>query len=398
MNNSNKQENRRLKIGLFIDTFFPMADGVIMVVDNYAKRLCKMADVTVFTISPRKKFDDSTLPYKVVRCPKMRLYGLDYDLPLPKLSRKFKKAIDDANLDIIHIHSPFSIGKMGAMYAKKHNIPLVATMHSQYKKDFLRETHNCKFLTNILMKNIMSVFNMCDECWAVNKKVAELYVKDYHSLNFPCVRLNATEFKYLENADLSTLKQKYNIQPEDKVFFFLGRITFLKNIKFIVDSLEILKNRNFKFKMIFVGIGPDLEKMQKTVKEKGLENQIFFAGKITDLEEREKHYQLADLFLFPSLYDCNSIVQIEASSQKTPTLFLNDAITAGTITPEVNGYVANNSPEEYANKIVEIFKDEKHYKEVCENAYKDLCLSWDDCMNRVLDDYKRLINEKKNEK
>ena len=46
---------RRLKIGLFIDTFFPMVDGVVMVVDNYARRLKKYADVTVFAPSvPRK--------------------------------------------------------------------------------------------------------------------------------------------------------------------------------------------------------------------------------------------------------------------------------------------------------------------------------------------------------
>ena len=28
---------KKLKIGIFIDTFFPMVDGVVMVVDNYAK-------------------------------------------------------------------------------------------------------------------------------------------------------------------------------------------------------------------------------------------------------------------------------------------------------------------------------------------------------------------------
>ena len=38
----------RIKIGLFVDAFFPMIDGVAMVVDNYAKRLVKYADVFVF--------------------------------------------------------------------------------------------------------------------------------------------------------------------------------------------------------------------------------------------------------------------------------------------------------------------------------------------------------------
>ena len=30
------------KVGLFIDTWYPMVDGVIKVVDNYARRLVKV--------------------------------------------------------------------------------------------------------------------------------------------------------------------------------------------------------------------------------------------------------------------------------------------------------------------------------------------------------------------
>ena len=58
---------KKITIGFFIDTFFPMVDGVIMVVDNYARRLTKYANVIVF--APKiagKKFDYKTLPYKVV--------------------------------------------------------------------------------------------------------------------------------------------------------------------------------------------------------------------------------------------------------------------------------------------------------------------------------------------
>ena len=36
------------KVGLFIDTWYPMVDGVIKVVDNYARRLTKYCDVVVF--------------------------------------------------------------------------------------------------------------------------------------------------------------------------------------------------------------------------------------------------------------------------------------------------------------------------------------------------------------
>ena len=43
-----QDNNKKITIGLFGDSFFPMADGVIMVMDNYARRLCKYANVIVF--------------------------------------------------------------------------------------------------------------------------------------------------------------------------------------------------------------------------------------------------------------------------------------------------------------------------------------------------------------
>ena len=57
----------KITIGLFIDTFFPMIDGVAMVVDNYAKRLSKYANVVVFAPEyPGVEFDDSSIEFKTI--------------------------------------------------------------------------------------------------------------------------------------------------------------------------------------------------------------------------------------------------------------------------------------------------------------------------------------------
>ena len=58
---------KKLKIGLVIDCFFPMVDGVVIVVDNYAKQLSEYADVTVFTAG-NKISKTIEHPYKVVYC------------------------------------------------------------------------------------------------------------------------------------------------------------------------------------------------------------------------------------------------------------------------------------------------------------------------------------------
>ena len=65
----------KITIGIFNDAFFPMTDGVTMVVDNYARRLIKYANVIVFAPSYMgSDFDDFVLPYKVVRCYSLKTY------------------------------------------------------------------------------------------------------------------------------------------------------------------------------------------------------------------------------------------------------------------------------------------------------------------------------------
>lgn len=192
-----KYINKRITIGLFIDTFFPMIDGVTMVVDNYAKRLTKYANVIVF--APKYKeneFDDSKLTYKVVRCKSIKMPIIDYSLPVPRLDTKFMRELNNTKLDIVHIHSPFSIGKMGIEYAKKNNIPVIATMHSQYKKDFLRAVKYEPF-ANLLTKIIIKQYNKCDECWAVNSEVAKIYYEEYKYKKLPRVMENATDMEHL---------------------------------------------------------------------------------------------------------------------------------------------------------------------------------------------------------
>ena len=83
---------KKITVGLFNDSFFPLTDGVIMVVDNYARRLSNFCNVIVFVPNYLfSKFDDTTLPYKVVRCYSVDVPFLDYSLPIPKLDYKFKQ-------------------------------------------------------------------------------------------------------------------------------------------------------------------------------------------------------------------------------------------------------------------------------------------------------------------
>lgn len=397
LNNKQISETNKITIGLFIDTFFPMIDGVTMVVDNYAKRLTKYANVIVFAPEyPKAQYDDSKFLYKVVRCKSVKMPIIDYSLPMPKIDKKFMHELNNTKLDIVHIHSPFTIGKIGVEYAKKNNVPAIATMHSQYKKDFLRAV---KFepLANLLTKVIIRQYNKCDECWAVNSEIAKIYYEEYKYKKLPNVMGNATDMKLVENMEQAKklINEKYNISPDEEVFLFVGRINNLKNVFLIANSLKILKEKyNPKFKMLFVGSGQDEDELKSIIDKNNMNQDIIMCGKISDRELLANIYARADLFLFPSLYDASSIVQIEAASQKTPTLFVEGAATTATITENVNGFISQNNEEDFAEKINEIINNKALYDSVCENVYKDIYINWDSQVSKVFDSYMEIISER----
>lgn len=99
------------------------------------------------------------------------------------------------------------------------------------------------------------------------------------------------------------------------------------------------------------------------------------------------------MFLFPSMYDASSIVQIEAASQHLPVLFLKGSATSYNIKDRVNGYLSEYSPIEYASKIVDIMNDKVVYDKVCERVYTDLYRTWDDIVKELYNDYKSYVKE-----
>ena len=395
------QNNKKLTIGIFNDSFYPMIDGVVSVVNNYAKRLSKYANVIVFVPSYfNKEFDDSIFSYKVVRCYSIKVPFLDYSLPIPKLDRKFKKLLNKYKLDIVHIHSPFTLGIAGLKYAKKLNIPCIGTMHTQFKRDFQRAVKS-KYISTKLNNKLIKVFNKCDECWAVNKGVAKLYFEDYKYKTMPRIMNNATEMEPIDAKDKKLadkyINKKHHIKSKEKVFLFVGRINKLKNILFIVDALKAVKYKNPKltFKMFYVGSGQDEQKLKNYIKEKKMGKEIIMCGRISDRDELKAYYSRADLFLFPSAYDASSIVQIEAASQSTPSLLLKDTVTASTVTDNVNGFLSEPTIGAYSDKIIEILNDESLYNKVSKNAYIDLYKNWDDVIDNVYKLYTKMAIKNK---
>lgn len=386
--------NKRLKIGMFLDTFYPHTDGVVLVVDNLARCLCKNNDVTVI-VPETEEIDDSKYPYKIIRIKSHHFLNTEYKFSFnqPKFSKVYKTILKE-KFDIVHIHSPFMIGRIGLKIAHDLKVPAIATMHTLFDYEVRKYLKN-EFIVKKVVNNLIDVYNKCDKCIAVNHRTALTY-KKYGYKYEPYIIYNGTDIKETTNKDKARKKINtlYNLKDSDKVLLFVGRINEVKNIFFILDSLKLLKENDVKFKMIYVGFGPDEERLKDKIKEYNMQDDVILTGKISDRELLSNIYSRADLFLFPSTFDTCSLVQIEAAINETAGLFIDGSVTAETISDNVNGFLVEENRNKFKDKIKEILKEDSKLKKVSKNAKKMLSRNFDDVTKETYELYIKEINEK----
>lgn len=386
-----KENNKdNLKVGLFIDSYFPTIDGVIVVVDNYAKQLASKGN-NVFVAAPGKQADNNGLDYQVLRSFQIKSDKKTYGWPLPNLDRKYKKNLKNEKVDIIHLHSPFGIGKSGLKYAKKMGVPVVATMHSQFKQDFMKTTKS-KLLTKALLAKIMRVYNSCDEVFVMNEKLKEL-LYDYGFKGVARLMPNATDMDYPKEPKklLKFANEKYELDPSQPVFLFVGRLIENKGIFFILESIKHLVNKGLQPKMIYVGDGPEMEKLKAKIKELDLQENVILTGKIMDREHLQSLYLRATLFLFPSVYDTDGLVRKEAGANKTPSLLAKGTLAGNLIKDNDTGFLAEHEPIKYADRIIEILNNKELLDTVSENVYTKDHINWEKAVGNAEKAYREII-------
>ena len=379
-----------MKIGLFMDDYFPSMNGVIYVMDNYAKRLGKVAEVVVVVPYVDKEYKDD-FPYRVIRVKSKRMGKVGYSFSTPWSDKGMYQRLLDEKFDIIHIHSPFIMGRLGLWVGEKANVPVVGTIHTRFSYEFKR-IFKGKAFNRFMMNFVINTYNRCDELFTVNEAIKRLYIEEGIKRRIRIVP-NATEMVPVRAKVKARnyINETYKIDEDARVLLFVGRINIVKNILFLVESLKEVRKSGIKFVMLFVGTPDDIGKLRSKIRECELEDYVQIIGKITDRDILSYFYVRADLFLFPSTFDTSSLVQVEAASQKTPTMFIEDSPTASAVTNGVNGFITKANPKAYGRKIVEVLNDEALYKKVSENAYRDLYKTWDDAVEILEGYYEEIV-------
>ena len=71
----------KIRSAQFLDTYYPLVDGVVTTVHNYAELMNQSGYSCVVTPRPLLRYDDSDLSYEVFRTSSLKLHVAEYALP-----------------------------------------------------------------------------------------------------------------------------------------------------------------------------------------------------------------------------------------------------------------------------------------------------------------------------
>lgn len=383
-------------IGEFGESFIPVYDGVARVMKSYAETLAKRGN-EVYVITPM--YDTGyrgNLPYEIVDFLAIKpSRKIPYKIGLKSFDQHFVSRMSHINLDICHVHGPASASHIGMKYAKKKNIPIVGSFHTKFYDDILEITKS-KSLAKTGSRMIADFFSQCDEVWAVSEGTGET-LKEYGYKGDIIVMPNGTNKRELNMAKVPIVRAKYGIKEDKPVLLFVGRIHWYKNLERIIEACGLLKQRGFDFQLVFAGEGPAMEGVKELAKKCNIAENLTMTSYIADVETLDCLYYMADLFIFPSIFDNAPMVLREAAAQKTPALAIEGSCTAEVIQDGVNGILCKDTNESVCERILSFFALPIEKRNAMkESAYETIPIAWDGpLMDTILERYQNLIDKYK---
>jgi len=383
------------KVGLFSDSFPPIIDGVSNVVENYAHQLHKKHGNVVVAAPYYKDARDDLYPFDVVRYQSIQLRdrlayraGNPYDL-------KSLKRLEKQNMDLIHVHSPFSASILAKMLLiGKKKIPIIFTYHTKFNIEF-EERIDVPVFRKIATDFVIANIKSSDEVWVVSKGAGESLKEIGYDGAYRVIE-NGTDFPSGRAAPdaVASLRRQYGVAEEEVVFLFVGRMMWYKNCRLTLDALRLLKEQDLSFRMFMVGDGFEKPEIEAYAAEIGLADRIIFTGTIQDREILRVYYSMADLFLFPSTFDTSGLVVKEAAACGCPSLLLEGSCAAETVEDSFSGFIAKEETATCcADRIFCAVSNRDRLKKAGENAGQHVYLSWADAIDCACRRYEEILCE-----
>lgn len=291
-------------------------------------------------------FCDKTIEIAFERSP--------YSIKNIKAYKQLKQLIKEGDYDIIHCHTPMAsiITRLASSEARKKGTKILYTAHGFH---FYKGASLINWILYFPMEKLFSKF--ADVIITINQEDFNA-IKDYnfkcsHSFKVPGVGVNTERLLVPSKEIKESIRNEYGYQLNEYILIYIAELIERKNHKFIIDSISILENDIPNIKVIFVGDGKLLNKLQKYAIEKKVDSKIDFLGYRKDVG---KLIALSDVGISTSLQEGLGLNVAEYMFGGLPVIVSEDRGHFEMVIHGRNGYLY---PQNDIQKFLQYIKELK---------------------------------------
>lgn len=298
--------------------------------------------------------------------------------------------------DVIHAHD-WLVAFAAASLKRLQRTPLVATIHATERG------RGRGYLGSEIAHAINGTeWWLTYEAWRVI--TASQYmaneVKDYFQVPPDKIDIvpngvDTSPFDALDDVDLTEFRSRW-ARPDERLVFSVGRLQQEKGAHVIVEAAPRVLAQMPQTRFVIAGTGSMGDYLRRRVWELGVADRVNIAGFVTD-DDRNRLLKVADVAVFPSLYEPFGIVALEAMAAKCPVVVSDVGGLGEVVEHQVTGItIYPDNVASLAWGVLQTLGDQQAAQQRAENAYRiaKAEYSWDHIARHTVDTYERVIRER----
>jgi glycosyltransferase involved in cell wall biosynthesis len=143
----------------------------------------------------------------------------------------------------------------------------------------------------------------------------------------------------------------------ERIVVFVGRLVREKGVEVLIDAMPHVLRRCPEAKLVVAGAGAR-DHLEARARSRGVDRKVLFTGFLPE-EDLSRLYGVADVAVFPSLYEPFGIVALEAMAAGAPVVSSDIGGLREVVTHEETGvHTWANNPESLAWGICRVLSDQ----------------------------------------
>lgn len=384
-----------MKIAFFCDTYQPTHNGVAVSVSTTANELRARGHRVVIFAPRYKDFQDADPD--VVRFPATPFYRVR-DFPvawpmLPYFSLPAMQRFLNEKFDVVHSHSPFILGTVGARWARYTGRPLVFTFHTLYH----RYIHHTPFPPIVArpytLEKLKNYCALCDHIVAPSYSIERVVLRFRPGVPTSVIPTGVNPSRF-QQGNREDGRKRLGIAPDERVMVYVGRVSIEKNLTFLLRSVAPLLRDGSqpRTRLLIVGDGPATNSLKALAQQLQVAGQVLFTG-FLDNQSLLDCYAAGDVFVFASRTETQGVCIAEALATGLPCVVVGAMGAGEAIDDGVEGFVVPPHEDRFRDATRRLLDNAALRQAMSVAArHKADTLSLDNSVSALLDLYGRLAS------